>query len=257
MELLQHINYNPVDILGYPVSNLTMDETVEKVDEFIASGHSHQITVINANKVFLADKYPQLATILKTSDLVIAEQAIVIAGKILKRPLKERVSGVELMERLLTEAPTKKYRNFFLGASIKIVARLRDVCKEKYPGLNIVGYLGGYFKPEEEPTLIAKIRMAKPGILFVALGSPKQEFWIRRNLEQLGVPVCLGVGGSFDLLAGYKKRAPVWMQCGLEWIYRLMQDPRLWKRYFKINPIFVWKVLKAKLSFVSSKSPVL
>ncbi len=234
------------NILGYPVDSLTMDETVQKVDEFIASGKPHQVTVINANKLYLADKYAELSEILRTSDLIIPEQAIVIAGNLLKRRLKERVSGVELMGRLLEEAPEKGYRIFFMGAKPEVVERLVEVCYEKYKGINIVGYSDGYFGDDGEATVLEKIQSAKPDILFVALGSPKQEFWIRKHYQTLRVPFCIGVGGSFDVHAGYKKSAPEWMRCGLEWIYRLMQDRRLCKRYFITNTVLLGKVLRMK-----------
>jgi N-acetylglucosaminyldiphosphoundecaprenol N-acetyl-beta-D-mannosaminyltransferase len=197
-----------VNILGYPVDNLTMDETVQKIDQFIASGEPHQVTVINANKIYLADRHPKLWGILQTSDLVIPEQAILIAGNLLKRHLRERVSGVELMGRLLEEAPAKGYGIFFLGAKPEVVKRLVELCHEKYRSINIVGYSDGYFDEDSEVMVLKRIQKAKPDILFVALGSPKQEFWIRKNYRTLGVPFCIGVGGSFDVHAGFKKSAP-------------------------------------------------
>jgi N-acetylglucosaminyldiphosphoundecaprenol N-acetyl-beta-D-mannosaminyltransferase len=237
-----------VNILGYPVDNLTMDQTVQKIDQFIASGEPHQVTVINANKIYLADRHPTLWGILQTSDLVIPEQAILIAGNLLKRHLRERVSGVELMGRLLEEAPAKGYRIFLLGAKPEVVKRLVEICHEKYRGINIVGYSDGYFDEDSEVMVLKRIQKAKPDILFVALGSPKQELWIKRNYRTLGVPFCIGVGGSFDVHAGFKKSAPDWMRCGLEWIYRMMQDKKLWKRYFITNTFLIGRVLRARLT---------
>lgn len=229
-----------VDILGYSVDNLTMDEAVGEVDGFIRSGEPHQITVINANKIYLADKDPDLLQIIQTSDLVIPEQAIIIASKILRRPLKERVSGIELMRKLLEEAASKCYRIYLLGAKHEVVDKLAKICYNK--GINIVGYFDGYFDDDEN--VLMEIQKTKPDILFVALGSPRQEFWIRKQLQTIKVPVCIGVGGSFDVLAGYKKEAPNWTRCGLEWIYRMRQDRRLWKRYFTVNPNLLWKIIK-------------
>jgi len=236
-----------INILGYPVDNLTMDEVVQKVETLIASEEPHQITVINANKIYLADRSPDLFEILQTSDLVIPEQAIIIAGDLLKSRLKERVSGVELMDRLLTESPSKGYRVFLLGAKHEVVERLVRVCHEKYKDINIVGYSDGYFGEDTEAMVLETIRKARPHILFVGLGSPKQEFWIRKHYQALAVPVYIGVGGSFDVLVGDKKRAPEWMRCGLEWIYRLMQDRKLWRRYLITNTYLLRRVLKAKL----------
>jgi N-acetylglucosaminyldiphosphoundecaprenol N-acetyl-beta-D-mannosaminyltransferase len=223
-----------------------MDEAVQKVDEFVASRQPHQVTVINANKIYLADKHSELSQILRTSDLIIPEQAILIAGNLLKRRLKERVSGVELMGRLLAESPMKGYRIFLLGARPEVVERLVKVCHEKYDGINIVGHSDGYFGEDGEAEVLKKIQSSKAEILLVALGSPKQEFWIRKHYRTLGVPFCIGVGGSFDVHAGFKRSAPEWMRCGLEWIYRLRQDRKLWKRYFVTNTVLLAKVLKLR-----------
>ena len=233
-----------IDVLGHTVDNLTMDEVVQKVDGFIESEKPHRITVTNANKLYLTDQYPELLKIVRNSDIVIPEQAMVIASKLLKRPLKERVSGVELMGRLLADAPSKGYRIFFLGARPEVVSRLAEVCHSKYKGINIVGYCDGYFDGDREMEVLDKIQTLQPHILFVALGSPKQEFWIAQHGRSIGVPVCIGVGGSFDVLSGYKKDAPSWMRCGFEWIYRLMQDRRLFKRYLVTNPLLIWKIIK-------------
>ena len=233
-----------IDVLGLPVDNLTMDEVVQKIDGFIKSGKPHRITVTNANKLYLMDQHPELLNIVRNSDLIIPEQAIVIASKLLSRPLKERVSGIELTGRLLADAPLKGYKVFLLGARHEVVSGLVKVCQVKYKGINIVGYSDGYFGDDEEMALLEKIQALQPHILFVALGSPKQEFWIAQHLGTLGVPVCIGVGGSFDVLSGYKKDAPPWMRCGLEWIYRLMQDRRLFKRYMITNPLLIWKIIK-------------
>ena len=233
-------------ILGYAVSNLTMAEATEVIDSFIAGGHPHQITVINANKIYLADKYAELQRIIDSSAMVIPEEAMVIAGRLLKTPLKGRVSGVELMQHLLEISETKKYRVFLLGARPDIVSRLSQLCQTRYR-CHMVGFADGYFSDDEEPALIRRVRQLQPDILFVALGSPRQEFWIHRHLEALNVPVCLGVGGSFDLIVGDKKRAPGWMQHGLEWVYRLMQEPRLFKRYLVTNSAFLYKILCHKL----------
>ena len=124
-----------IDILGHPVDNLTMEEVIKKIDEFIASANPHRITVTNANKLYLTDQHPELLDIIHKSDLVIPEQAIVIASKLLNRRLKERVSGIELMGRLLVNAPDKNHRIFFLGARPEIVSRLAEVCYEKYKGI--------------------------------------------------------------------------------------------------------------------------
>ena len=237
-----------VNLLGYPVSNLTMDEAIAHIDSFIASGRSHQVVVINANKVYLAGKYPDLRQIIEAAAMVIPEQAMVMAGRWLGTPLKGRVSGVDLMQRLIEASGGKPYRVFLLGGRPDVVKRLCDRCESVY-NCRVVGFADGYFSPAEERRRIAHIRRCCPDILFVGLGSPRQERWIYRNRAALNVPVCIGVGGSFDVLVGDKKRAPKWMQHGLEWAYRLMQEPRrLWKRYLITNTVFLWQVVRFRIS---------
>ena len=216
-------------ILGYQVSNINLDEAIEFIDLFIESRIPCQVTAMNANKVYLADKVPELKQIIHSSKLVIPEQAFVIAGNLLGKPLKSRVSGIELMEQILEIGSYKKYRIFLLGAQADVVSRLATLCKIKHD-CNIVGFASGYFDEASEINIVKAIAKAKADILFVAMGSPKQEIWIRKFQSKLGIPVCIGVGGSFNHIVGDKKIAPDWMRCGLEWIYRTIEEPRLWKR---------------------------
>ena len=232
-------------LLGYDVSSLTMMETLQYVNYSIKNQLINQITVINANKVYLADKIPKLKQIIQQSQLVIPEQAFVIAGYILGRPLRERVSGIELMEKILEVASSKKYKIFLLGGTQDVVSRLSELCGRKY-NAKIVGFSSGYFDDESETHILNSIRKSKPDILFVALGSPKQELWIHKFKHKLNVSISVGVGGSFDHIVGDKKQAPKWMRFGLEWVYRSIKDPRLWTRYATINPYFLVKILESR-----------
>lgn len=237
-----------VTVLGYPVDSLTMDEAVERVAEFVRSGRPHQITAINASKVVRADRDPRLRQVLLDSEMVISEYAILWASRRLGRPLAAHVGGIMLMKCLIEAAPSRGHRVYFLGARPGVVVRLVERLRARYPSLAVVGCRDGYFDPSVSSEVTAAIRNCGPDILFVAMGTPRQEFWIRENMHHLGVPVLMGVGGSFDVLAGLRRETPAWMRHGLEWAYRLAQDPKnLWRRYLTTNPAFVLKVAKARL----------
>jgi N-acetylglucosaminyldiphosphoundecaprenol N-acetyl-beta-D-mannosaminyltransferase len=145
------------------------------------------------------------------------------------------------MYKLLEKANEKGYRIFFLGAKEAVLQQVLTVVRTVYPGVQIAGSHHGYFTPAEEAALVHQIRMAQADILFIAFGTPKKELWVKRYLHAMGVPVVHGVGGSFDVLAGVIPRAPLWMQRnGLEWLFRLWQEPRrMWRRYLVTNTLFI------------------
>jgi len=224
-----------VRLFGVEIDNLTRQETIEKIDEFIRSGWPHRHVVINVNKVVMANKYPQLQQIINKSDLVNVDgMPIVWISRLLGKPLKERVAGIDLFFDLLKRADEKKYKIFLLGAVDESLSKAIEILKEKYPGLDIVGVRNGYWKSEDELGVVGAIQKAAPHILFVAISSPRKELFVEKYFQQLRVPFVMGVGGSFDVLAGKIKRAPMWMQklC-LEWFYRFLQEPkRMFYRYF-------------------------
>ena len=237
-----------IDFLGCPVDNLTMGEVIQQIDFFIGSGWRHQIIPLNASKLFLMSRHPLLAQILKTSDLVVPEYAVVWGSRRLNKPLVEHIGGIMLMRTILEMAPLRGYKLYFLGARQPVVEQMVTRLKLSYPGLNIVGYHHGYFNDSVEGTVIADINASHPDILFVAMGTPKQEYWIHQYKTVLNVPVAIGVGGSFDVFAGLRKEAPSWMRHGFEWIYRLVQDPQnLWRRYLFTNLYFIYRVFVEKL----------
>jgi N-acetylglucosaminyldiphosphoundecaprenol N-acetyl-beta-D-mannosaminyltransferase len=158
------------------------------------------------------------------------------------QPAPERVAGVDLMARLLAAAGQHRLRVFFLGARREVVSKLVEQSRAKYPGLEVAGFRDGYFGPDDHTRIVEEIRASEADILFVGMPSPFKETWCERHRERLQVPVIVGVGGSFDVLAGFVKRAPRWVQsAGLEWFWRLSMEPRkLWKRYLTTNSQFIW-----------------
>ncbi len=227
-------------ILGIPIDDLSMDETLENLDEFIqagrASGQGHQVVTINVDFIVNALRDPQLLSILRDASLATADgMPLVWGARLLGVPLKERVAGADLVPALAERAAQKGYSIYLLGAGPGVADRAARILQQRYPGLKIAGVYSPPFHPglETEASVLEMIRASRPDILMVALGNPKQEKWIQRYGAQLGVPVMMGVGGSLDFIAGVTKRAPQWMQSsGLEWVWRLAQEPRrLWRRY--------------------------
>jgi len=213
--------------------------------------YNNQLLTTCVGKIVKMHEDKKLKGLVNSCDLVFTDgQPIVIISKWFGEPLKERVSGIDLMHEIVKHSQEKKYRLYFLGAREEIVRKTVAIYKNKFPGLYVSGWHNGYFNSRaDEKNVIEEIKNLKPDVLFVAMGSPKKEYWIRENLEYLQVPVCLGVGGSFDVIAGYVKRAPMWMQtCALEWFFRFLCEPRrMWKRYLFTNTAFIWMVLKQGL----------
>lgn len=233
--------------LGLSVDKVTLGETLDIVETFIASGEPHQIVVLNAAKIVIARSDAELKRIILSADLIGADGVPLIwVSKLLGNRLPGRVNGTDLMEEMLKLANKKGYRVYFFGAKQEVVEKVVEVCKMKHPHVRIAGFRNGYFSHDEEPEIVNNIRNASADMLLIALPTPLKEKWVARNLRQLSVPVCHGVGGSFDVFAGYVSRAPVWMQeHGLEWLYRLYQEPRkMLKRYLVTNTLFVAIVIE-------------
>ena len=241
---IQRINF-----LGYPVDSLTISEALEWMGKRIQEGGPHTITAINANKLWLMAHHPRLERFVRQSDLIIPEWAIVWGAAQLGTPLKAHVGGVMLLKAAIPWAEENGYRIFFLGAKSAVIEEMVRKLEQAHPRLQIAGWHHGYLRTQEDHDRVrAQIQASQPDMLFVAMGTPKQEYWIEDNLPALGVPIAMGVGGSFDVLAGVKEDAPDWARGnGLEWLYRLAQEPRAyWRRYLKTNPWFVWQVMKHK-----------
>lgn len=230
---------HPISVLGLPLDSLTANGAVEAIEGLILSGGTHQIATANLNfwSNSLADRH--LHRIIAGCSLVLPDgMPLVWASKLLGCPLAERVTGVDLVPRLAELSARKGYGIFLLGGKGDVAERAKKHLEGRFPGVRIVGTLA----PTEEEMarldhseILDRIHLAKPDILLVALGNPKQEKWIWMHRKRLGVPVAMGVGGSFEIMVGDVYRAPRWVQkCGLEWAARMVQEPaRLGPRYFR------------------------
>lgn len=238
-----------VALFDVPVDPLTMDETVEAVRRFLACGAPHQHVCLNAAKVVELDKRPELAAAIAQCSLVsIDGQAVVWASRLLGSRVPERVTGIDLFERLLADAAESGRRVFLLGARQEVLDEVVARALVRFPGLQIAGTRNGYWADDEEASVVAEVAASRADMLFVALPSPRKELFLEGYAEQLGVAFRMGVGGSFDVMAGRTNRAPRWMQrTGMEWTYRLIQEPRrMARRYLVGNTSFVLLTLKRR-----------
>ncbi len=228
--------------LGVEVSPLNMDEVLKRVESTIIDDKKVFIVAINPEKIMKAQEDKSLKELINSADIKIPDgSGVVIASKLNKGSIKSRVTGIDLMKNICSLSGKKGYTVFLLGAKPKVAERASKVLEEEIKGLQIVGIQDGYF--EDEEMVIKMINDSKADILFVAFGSPKQENWIKRNMDKLNVNIFMGVGGSYDVICGDINRAPMWMQkCGGEWVYRLLKEPTRIKRV-KVLPKFIIKTL--------------
>lgn len=244
---------NRISILGANIDNLSKIETLELIDEVIKERKHIHHTVVNAGKIVAMQADGRLRQSVNNSDLINADgQAVVWASKVLGKPIKERVAGIDLMQILVDFAHKNGYKIFLFGAKEEIVKKLADNYSKMYSQNLIAGYRNGYFQKQEEKGIAKQIADSGAQILFVGISSPTKENFLFENKEALNnVNFIMGVGGSFDVIAGKVKRAPVWMQkAGLEWFYRFLQEPtRMWKRYLVGNTKFILLVIKERFNF--------
>ena len=234
-----------VNLLGAPIDNLNMQENVQLLAEFVQSGNPHMIITLNPEYLYRAQNQPELMQLVHEADLVTPDGAgIVWAAKMAGTPVPERVTGIDLMLNLLPIAEQKGWGIFLLGSSPGVAEEAAEKLKNQHPALKIVGTHHGYFKPNEEPEIVAKITATKPQLLFVALGMPRQEQFIAKYKDQMNVPVSMGVGGSLDVIAGRVQRVSPWLQkLQLEWLGRLLKEPHRWQRQL-VLPKFAALVIK-------------
>jgi len=198
--------------------------------------------VLNAAKLVNACKDLRLLASLKAASFIVADgMSVVCLSRLCGSALPQRVTGIDIMSNLLKLADQHRYGVYFLGARKHVVETVVNWTKENFPNVRISGFHDGYFNPDEEEGIAKNIRDSKIDILFVAITSPKKENFLSRWKDTINISICHGVGGSFDVIAGESKRAPNWMQkTGLEWLYRVLQEPRrMWKRYLITNPVFI------------------
>lgn len=232
-------------ILGVPFDVVTMEEAVAQAKALLESEGQHFICTPNPEIVMEAQKDAELMGILHNADLVVPDGVgVVWASKYSRHRLTERVAGYDLTQRLMRELADTEATFYFFGGAPGVSAAAARKMKKQYPALKIVGGHNGYFDEKEEKRIIQNIKSLSPSILLVGLGAPKQEKWIYDNLRLTGAKLAIGVGGSFDVMAGNVKRAPkLFQRLGLEWFYRLITQPTRWKRMLRL-PKFVLAVLK-------------
>lgn len=252
-----------VNLLGTWIDKIDLAEACEHIVGFIREGTAHQIVTVNVDFLRLSARDTAFRQLINSADLVVADgMPLVWASRLLAEPLPERITGVELVQTCARLSVEHDFRIFLLGAAPGIAEQAAATLRARFPGVQIVGALApamANLPPAAEAALIQQIREAAPHFLFVAFGAPNQDEWIRSHMNSLGVPVCMGVGGTFDILAGRVRRAPLWMQRhGLEWLFRVVQEPgRLWKRYFIHDlPIFIRLMLHCRFGAVAMRGRV-
>lgn len=236
-----------IEVLNVLIDAITMTEAVNKLENFITERVPHLVATANAEMVMMAQEDSELAKILKNADLVVPDGAgVVWAARHKGINMPERVAGYDLVQRFLAIAADRGYRIFLFGGSHGVAEKAKAEAERKYPGVKIVGTCNGFFNEKTEPDILDKINTSNTDVLLVALGVPKQEKWLSKNLRKLNVSVAIGVGGTFDVMAGTVKRAPLWMQqANLEWLYRLALQPQRAIRMLAL-PRFVFRVMRQK-----------
>jgi N-acetylglucosaminyldiphosphoundecaprenol N-acetyl-beta-D-mannosaminyltransferase len=224
-----------IELFGIQMDNLTMSETLDRIDQLIRSGHSHQHVVVNVDKIVKSSKDKTIKAIISQCDLVSVDgMPIVWASRLLGKPIKERVAGIDLFCALVERAAAQSWPIYFLGAEQTVLEKVIARFKSDFPNLNVAGARNGYWSATEEANVIDQVCASGAKLLFVAISSPKKELLLKAIQDRQTIGFSMGVGGSFDVISGKVARAPVWMQkSGLEWFYRFLQEPnRLFKRYF-------------------------
>ncbi|OXM15081.1 WecB/TagA/CpsF family glycosyltransferase [Paenibacillus herberti] len=246
-EWLEGRNVPKVSIYGVPFSRMSMDETMEYLTNVIEAKRPSQIITANPIMVMMGLEDAGFHRMLREADLVVPDGAgVVWAAGHIGYPVKERVPGFDLLHRLFLEGEERGWSAYLLGTSQEVIDEAAAKLQAQYPGTRIAGTHHGFFGEKEDPEVIARIRAARPHMLFVARSATTQEPWITRYKQELGVPLIMGVGGSFDIIAGRLKRAPIFMQkLRLEWFYRLLQQPSRFRRML-VLPQFALKVIRDK-----------
>lgn len=234
-----------LDIMGLQFDNVTMDEASARAEQILAGKKTCYAVTPNAEIAYEALYDETLRALINGADLVLPDGAgVVLASKLLKTPLKQKVAGVDFADRLLGVLAETGKTLYLLGGKPGIAELAAEKMREKHPGLQICGTADGYFK--DEGPVIGKINAAKPDVLFVCVGAPKQEIFMHAHRDELDVRLMAGLGGSLDAFAGTVKRAPKWMiRCNLEWLYRLIKEPKRFGRMMRL-PKYLWAALTVR-----------
>ncbi|MCD5001689.1 WecB/TagA/CpsF family glycosyltransferase [Enterococcus saccharolyticus] len=238
-----------IDILGVSVDVLTAKETVELVKQYVNEKKFLHLMGVNADKILSCLDNDSMKKIVNSCEVINADGAsVVMASRFLKKELPERVAGIDLMQDLIADAEKNDYSVYFLGAKQEVVEKTVTNLLQEYPNLNVVGFRNGYFKESEWKQISKELKDTNPSYVFVGITSPIKEYLIEYLKEEGNNSVFMGVGGSFDVISGYIKRAPLLIQkLNLEWLYRVYQEPvRLFKRYYKGNVRFIKLILREK-----------
>ncbi len=238
-----------VNILGANIDNVTMDGAIDRIAQAIETKTPMQVITLNAEILYRALSEPALMETIGGADLVTPDGTGVLwAAEQLNSPLRERVTGIDLLTEILHQAPQRNWSLYFYGAKPEILEKAVENIRQIHPGIRIAGSTHGYISPEAQKDLLEDIRSKAPDILFVAMGAPRQEYWIRENLPGLPPLVAVGVGGSLDVLSGTVKRAPRLIQAlRLEWLYRTVIQPSRMGRTMAL-PKFMKEVRREKKS---------
>lgn len=241
------MNVPKVTIFGVPISKLGFRETIDFLVQAVESGRPHQVITANPIMVMTAMENASYMNLMKEAEFIVPDGAgVVWAAGYVGNPVQERVPGIEIMQEMLRLAEARQWRVFLLGASPEVLAAAVDKIRGQYPNLLLAGTRDGYFGPEQDQAVIEEIRQARPDLLFVGRSADNQEPWIAQHKQALGIPVMMGVGGSFDVVSGKLKRAPkLFRQLRLEWFYRLLQEPFRFRRML-VLPKFALKVIREK-----------
>ncbi|MHA0856246.1 WecB/TagA/CpsF family glycosyltransferase [Paenibacillus sp. CMAA1364] len=241
----QQIQVPTVPIFGIHVSKWGMQDTVSYLTDMITSHIPHQVITANPIMVMAALKDPTYMSVMKNAEFIVPDgTGVVWAARVGGQPVQERVAGYDLLHELMRTGEHYNWRVYLLGSTAEVIALTASRLQVQYPGITIVGYHDGFFGSDQDERIVEQIRAATPDILFVARSADTQEPWIGKYKDKLGVPVMMGVGGSFDIISGRSRRAPVIFQkLRLEWLYRLLREPTRIGRMLAL-PQFVVKVLR-------------
>jgi N-acetylglucosaminyldiphosphoundecaprenol N-acetyl-beta-D-mannosaminyltransferase len=237
-----------VSILGVRVDDVTYEEALAHVERCVADGDPHQIATVNVEFIMAARRNPVFRQVLAQASLCVPDSVgVVWAARRQGHSLRQRVAGVDLVERIAARGAERGWRIYFLGAAPGVAEQAAAVLSARYPGFKVAGCYAGSPRPEQEDEIVGWVRAARPDVLLVAYGAPRQDLWIARNQARIGVPVALGVGGSFDFIAGVAQRAPRWMRrAGLEWLHRLLRQPWRLRRQLVIPHFMLLVLLRAR-----------
>lgn len=232
-----------ISILGCKLDDIDADAATARILEFAQGEKCAQVVTLGTEMVVLAQRDATFRSIVNAAALSLCDTiGLLLVARMRGSNLRARVTGVELIEHLCAATGARSLGIYLLGGTPGIAAKAAETLQQRYPGVRITGTQHGYFKEDESQAIAVAIRASGAKLLFVGLGSPRQELWIKNHAAATGCGAAIGVGGSFDVISGTVQRAPaVWRRFGVEWLYRLVREPHRWRRQLAL-PYFVWLV---------------